>query len=107
VNFSPVESTLATVGGGLVRLWDVVSGELIRSVAGLGFAAFSPEGNTIAAASATHFFDVLLYDSKSGTLRLGLLGHTGDIFAFSFSGSKLGPLGSSSSQHRRTPELVL
>jgi WD40 repeat protein len=73
-------------------LRDVDSGETLRSFRGFGFAAFSPDGRTIATASADAPDDLLLVDAETGTVRLTPVGHQELINAACFSvddGSKL------------------
>jgi len=102
LHFSPADSrTLASVStvsnNDLVRVWDVDSGEMIRSFAGKSFAVFSPDGRTIASASTGGACDVLLTNSDTGALRLRLVGHEGYVLRASFSvddGSKLASVSS-------------
>ena len=70
VLFSPTESRslAAWEEDDQIHLWDIVSGEKIRSIAGGAFAAFSPDGRTIATASATKGSDVQFVDAKCGEL---------------------------------------
>jgi WD40 repeat protein len=91
VQFSPVHNSIvATVCRDTFTLWDVDSGQTLKSFLGFGSAAFSPDGRTIATASAAN--DLLLVDAETGTVRLTLVGHQGYIWAACFSvddGSKL------------------
>jgi len=92
VQFSPTSNrTLATAGLDQISLWDVDSGERIRTVGGRYFAVFSPDGHTIATGSFPAR-NVHLVNAETGELVYRLVGHTGQIFAASFSvedGSKL------------------
>ena len=86
VNFSPTDSrALATLGHNLLRLVDVESGEMIKSFEAHVFLVFSPDGCTIATASAGGACDVLLVDVESGAVRLRLVGHLGYVSAATFS----------------------
>ncbi|KAJ1486400.1 WD40-repeat-containing domain protein, partial [Baffinella frigidus] len=73
-----------------IRVWDT-SGKLINSVKGCRFAVFSPDGRSIATASANNFGDVELVDAASGALLLSMVGHLGHVYSSSFSpnGAKL------------------
>jgi len=90
VQFSPVSnSILATASLDMITVWDVDSGETLKTFMGCGFAVFSPDGRTIATATP---HDLLLVDAETGTVRLTLVGHQRVIFAACFSvddGSKL------------------
>ena len=90
VQFSPTNSlTLASVSGPRITLWDVQSGEKIRSVPGYRCVHFSPDGRTIATSSSLSF---VLMDVQSGERRLALVGHQGYVAGASWSvgdGSKL------------------
>jgi len=94
VQFSPVSnSILATASLDKITLWDVDSGETLKTFMGFEFAAFSPDGCTIATASAAEYaHDLLLVDAETGTVRLTLVGHQRYIYAACFSvddGSRL------------------
>jgi WD40 repeat protein len=54
VNFSPAENRFMVSGGGdgQIIVWDVVSGEKVRSFEGRGSAAFAPDGRSIVAATS-------------------------------------------------------
>jgi len=92
VQFSPVNNSIvATVFFDEITLRDVDSGETLNTFMGCGFAAFSPDGRTIATA-AEDADDLVLVDAETGTVRLTLAGHQGLISAALFSvddGSKL------------------
>ena len=68
-------------------LWDVESGEKLETFAGSSFAAFSPDGRTIATTSAgSSMCDMLLLDSDTGTLRLSMIcRHKGEPTSASWS----------------------
>jgi len=93
VHFSPTHNTRLVSGGAgsEIHVWDVESGEKIRSIAGRAFARFSPDGRTIATASVARPSDVNLVDAESGALLLSMTGHQAHVFTASFSvdGSKL------------------
>ncbi|MHB8901723.1 MAG: HEAT repeat domain-containing protein, partial [Thermoguttaceae bacterium] len=92
LEFSPDGKQLATGGGaGIVKLWDVATGkvsmtldlqnaELVRSI------AFSPDGKTVAAASASSATlngSIRLWDADTGTVRG--LPETMPMYAIAFS----------------------
>ena len=84
VQFSPTNPlTLASVSGRRITLWDVTSGEKMRTVPGHGFVHFSPDGRTIA--TGGHSFHVLLMDVQLGERRLTLVGHEGCVSGASWS----------------------
>jgi len=95
VQFSPVNKfILATIAINRITLWDVDSGKKTMNFAGTNFAVFSPDGRTIATASASvgSGSDVHLLDVETGVLRLRLTGHRRSVCSVSFSiddGSKL------------------
>jgi hypothetical protein len=74
VTYSSNGKYLATSSNeGPVKLWDVATGELTRIFPGLFRADFSPDGKTIACASATASADKIigrvdLYDLRDGSL---------------------------------------
>ena len=93
VSFSPTDNRrLISAGvGRRTHLWDVDSGEKIRSIEGRQFAVFSPDGRSIATARAKRRRDVDLVDAESGALLLRMVGHEKRVICASFSddGSKL------------------
>ncbi|KAJ1478378.1 quinon protein alcohol dehydrogenase-like superfamily [Baffinella frigidus] len=94
VCFSPTDNRILASAGASsqTHLWDVDSGEKIRSIAGSRFAVFSPDGRTIASAIANTTRDLRLIDAESGALRFRLVGHEDHVSCASFSvddGSKL------------------
>ena len=94
VHFSPTDNRiLAVMACGTLTLWDVDSGEVMRSFAGSDSAVFSPDGRTIATASADER-EVLLIDVESGALRSTLFGHQRCVLALSFSSGDGGKLAS-------------
>jgi len=69
------------------RIW---SGETLNTFMGSEFAAFSPDGHTIATASAAEDEDhlerdLLLVDAETGTVRSTLVAHYASIVAACFS----------------------
>ncbi|MEU9288429.1 helix-turn-helix domain-containing protein [Streptomyces sp. NPDC048275] len=74
--FSPDGRTLAVATGGVIRMWDPVTGRKRGTLTIPGGAvrgiAFSPDGRTVAAASATA---VRVWDVATGRKRHGFTGH--------------------------------
>ncbi|WP_051858459.1 nSTAND1 domain-containing NTPase [Streptomyces cellulosae] len=74
--FSPDGRTLAVATGGVVRMWDPVTGRKLGNLTIPGGAirgiAFSPDGRTVAAVSAT---TVRVWDVTTGRRRHGFTGH--------------------------------
>ena len=94
MSFSPTAiSILATAGDYHgIHLWDIDSGEMISKIEGCSIIAmFSPDGRTIAAASADDTLDVQLMDAESGEMRHRMHRHTRLVSTASWSldGSKL------------------
>jgi WD40 repeat protein len=94
VHFSPIDSrrlTSAEYHRLTAKQWDVVSGEMVGTVEGRGFAQFSPDGQTIATAGSDPTSDVLLADTETGAVRLRLVEHAFKVHTawWSVDGSKL------------------
>jgi WD40 repeat protein len=93
IAFSPDGKTLASAAelwGNVpaIKLWDVGSGTLLRSLSGgkgyLFFSlAFSPDGKTLASGSADE--TVKLWDVATGTLLRTISGPEGDVDSVAFS----------------------
>ena len=82
VSFSPTTiSMLATTTrykNDSVCMWDIDSGDMIKEIEGcIMVAIFSPDGRTIASASAGD--DVLLMDTESGEMRFRMVGHENTV----------------------------
>ncbi|KAJ1485336.1 hypothetical protein T484DRAFT_1793902 [Baffinella frigidus] len=84
VQFSPTNSSILASVGATIRLWDVDSGEVSRSMEGLGFAVFSPDGRLIATGSP-NLRDVLVVDVASGNVRARMVGHGAFVTSAQFS----------------------
>ena len=87
IMFSPDGSTLVS-GGGYVRLWDVVSGQLKATLAGhsntfTNVVAFSPDGSTLASGSRDK--KVRLWDVASQQQKFVLIGHADGVESVAFS----------------------
>ena len=87
VAFSPDGRMIASGGVGAIRLWDVVTGQVLRSLEGhtgpVTSVAFSPDGKTLA--SGSNDATIKLWDVTSGRELLSLDGHSGLIHSIAFS----------------------
>jgi WD40 repeat protein/serine/threonine protein kinase len=88
--FGPEGKILATAGSeGLVLLWDVASGALLRELVGhdpsqlVNRVAFSPDGEMLATGSDD--LSIILWDVESGEIIRKLLGHDNWVQALAFS----------------------
>jgi len=89
IDLSPDGQTLAAAGWGCgLKLWDVASGQEIRSLGDLMMGAnrvvWSPDGATLAFAGV-HGGDVQLWNAADGRLMRTLSGHKGSVNSFAFS----------------------
>ena len=84
VSFSPDGKTLAVAGLGAVSLWDVKTGEILRTLIerSAHSVAFSPDGKTLACDQDN---TVHLWDTETGELLQELSGHTDSIYSVAFS----------------------
>ena len=103
VAFSPDGKTLAAGSGDkTVRLWDVETGKLLRTLTGHGdvvrSVAFSPDGKTLASGSIDK--TLRLWDVRTGNLAATLKGHSLKSLAFSPDGQTL-----ASGGHDKTVQL--
>ncbi len=90
IAFSPDGSTLATVSGVTIRLWNIASGQPLYSdlhfsgqTGSITDVAFSPDGTRLAASS--HEQSVLLWNVKSGELEEKLIGDPDPKLGVAFS----------------------
>jgi hypothetical protein len=96
LSFSPTTISMLAVSSRVhdaIHVWDTISGEIIRDIAGCcNVAIFSPDGRTIATASTGVSPDVLLIDAESGEMRFRMVGHASTVHTASwcpYDGSKL------------------
>lgn len=86
--FAP-DGRMLAIGGSdsNVKLLDVATGQVIKSLSGNGNAArgvaFSPNGRTLAVSSNDSL--IRLWDISSGTIAKTLKGHTGRVYCVAFS----------------------
>ena len=87
VSFSPDGQTLASAGSGDIRLWDVSTGDIIRTLTGhtrpVASVSFSPDDQTLA--SGSDDATVRLWDVSTGDTLRTLTGHTSSVYSVSFS----------------------
>ena len=88
VAYSPNGKTLASAGGDkTVKLWDVATGKLLRTLQGhtkiVTSVAYSPDGQTLVSASGDK--TVKLWETKTGQLLRTLEGHTSFVESVSYS----------------------
>lgn len=73
------------VAGGFLKLWDLKTGRVLRTLAEQGYAspiAFSPDGKTLAAIEG---FSVTLWDAEAGQKAGALKGHSSYVRSLTFS----------------------
>ena len=96
VFFSPTDNRILMCVGSTdpskdsIRVWNVESGERMESLNGRVFAAFSPDGRTIATARTSNARDIILIDVESREIvrRLSPVGHLGSFLSASFVGKE-------------------
>jgi WD40 repeat protein len=74
--FSPDGRRLASSTGGDTKVWDVASGQELRTIKGTGMA-FSPDGRRLA--SATREDTVMVWDAESGQELCTRKGHRDQV----------------------------
>lgn len=94
ISFSPNGEIFASGSwDGIVRLWDVKSGKLLKKLKGhtgsVSSISFSPDGKTLASGSSAS--SLFLWDIQTGKILKPLRGHSNPInsIAFSIDGDKL------------------
>ena len=91
VCFSPDGKMLASSGDGGVKIWDVKTATLKRTLDKGGFLSFSPDGKTLASASEGQdhlhrsYGSIALWDLATGKRKAFLKGHTSFIQCVRFS----------------------
>ena len=89
INFSSDGKTLASFSARTVYLWDVDTGERLRTLSGhkryINDISFSPDGKTLASGSRGRDSTVRLWDVATGEPLALLNGHLGEVMGISFS----------------------
>jgi len=94
LQFSPTESSVLCVAGSdlQMHLWDINSGERIRSLRGHGIAVFAPDGRSIATMELKvgnlgqdPIRALRIVDAESGARRCRLVATEAELFSASFS----------------------
>lgn len=87
IAFSPDGKTLASGSGNGLKLWNVASGQELRTLTGhsdlVKSVAFSPDGNTVASGSLDK--TIRLWDVVSGRELATLARHNNGVFSVAFS----------------------
>jgi len=88
LNFSPDERVLATGDGrGVVRLWDLSTGQVVRTFSGhtgaITTVTFSPDGKLLLTASVDH--EARIWDAQTGFRKHILRWHFGPLAGAAFS----------------------
>lgn len=88
VTFSPDGIRIASAGDdGTIKLWDVVTGEVLQTLVGpserVFSVAFSPDGTAIAAANSDG--TITLWDATTGDVLRKCDGHSDSVFCVAFS----------------------